>query len=228
MLLDAEMHNVSQIQSELIELFQKHGIRNFSFKQANSIRVGFEADAGAMRIYEALVKAGFIKSFAGFNVMTFSIRNEAPQDPSLADLLARIERLRGTSIEHILQTIRMEGWREQFPDHTAVIVDALRYQQEQSKRAPQRKGRILYPKGEGKSGARPGEIVLPKLALPDSQALREETRPVDTPYRPQRSSDLVCRRLPARQRYRRRGAAGLFEAEAVLHMAKPAGRLRRF
>ena len=50
MILDAEMHDVTEIQTELFEIFKKHGIKNFSFKQANSVRVEFDAELDVMRI----------------------------------------------------------------------------------------------------------------------------------------------------------------------------------
>ena len=179
MILDADMHDVPEIQADLFELFKKYGIRNFSFKPVNSIRVGFEADADVMRIYEALVAAGIVKSFAGFKIVNFALKNETIEDRRLADMLARIERLRGASVEDILHIIGMEGWRDDLPDHTAILVDALRYQQEQSKKAPVETGRILFP--QGGDGGEPsqlsqylGDTTLPQIVLINPKDLREE------------------------------------------------------
>ena len=151
MILDAEMHNVSEIQADLFELFKKYGIRNFSFKPANSIRVGFEARRDAMRIYGALVTAGIIKNFGGFKVLNFGIKTETSHDGQLADILARIEKLRGTSADEYADHAPGR-LGESFPDHAAIVVDALEHQHEQDKKAAtKRTGRILYPRADDDS-----------------------------------------------------------------------------
>ena len=179
MILDADMHDISGIQSDLFEIFKKYGIRNFTFKPANSVLVGFEAEAGAMRIYEALVSAGIIKSFGGFKILTFSIPSETVDDRQLADILGRIEKLRGASVEDVLRIIRVEGWRDDLPDHTAILVDALKYQQEQSQKAAAlRIGRILRATNDGRDETARladylGDIAAPRVVLLHPKELRE-------------------------------------------------------
>jgi nucleoside phosphorylase len=180
MILDGEMHDVPEIQADLFELFKKYGIRNFSFKPANSVRVGFEADARAMRIYEALFAAGIVENLGGFRLLTFAVKDKNFDDRQFAPILARIEKLRGSSIEEALQIIRMEAWQETFPDHTAIIVSALQQQREQNRKlAARRGGRILYPVADSSLEDAQltsfiGESAAPVILLTNARELRDE------------------------------------------------------
>jgi len=144
MILDAEMHDVSQIQAELFEIFTKYGIKNFSFKQANSVRVDFDAELDAMCIYETLVKAGIVKDLAGHAFLEFKIQSEKQPDEQLATLIERVNALRAGSIEELLQVIRFENWIDEFPDYAKILVDALKYFKQKNK-SSKKSGRILYP-----------------------------------------------------------------------------------
>jgi nucleoside phosphorylase len=146
MILDAEMHNVSEIQSELFEIFKKYGIKNFSFKQANSIRVDFDAQADAMRILEALINAGIVKDVAGHDVIDFSIQSGAAPNKRLSELINRIKTLSPCSIDELLQAVRAGNWIENCPEYTKILLDALKNFKQLEKSSSQRKpGRILYP-----------------------------------------------------------------------------------
>jgi adenosylhomocysteine nucleosidase len=145
MIIDAEMHDVAEIQADLFELFKKYGIRNFTFKPANSVRVGFRAQLSSLRIYEALIAAGIIDRVAGFRVRHFEVKTDRPQDRQLADILSRIRNLRGASLEDALHAIRNESWLDHFPDHAPIVVDALEHQRNSRKSSHKRTGRILYP-----------------------------------------------------------------------------------
>ena len=151
LIIDAEMHDVAEIQADLFELFKKYGIRNFTFKPANSVRVGFKAQLSSLRIYEALIAAGIIDRVAGFKVGHFEVKTDKSEDRQLADILSRIRNLRGASLEDVLHTIRDESWLQDFPDHTPIVVDALEHQRNSRKGAHKRPGRILYPVARDKS-----------------------------------------------------------------------------
>ncbi len=180
MVLDAEMHDVGEIQADLFELFKKYGIRNFSFKPANSVRVSFFARLDALRIYEALVAAGIVDKFGGFRVMSFGLKAEHADDRELNDMLRRIEKLHGASADEVLQIMRVEGWMDDLPGHAAIVLDALEYQQEQDRKAArQKKGRILYqrppPEGpEAQSAQYLGRRTTPAIILTDTRELSRE------------------------------------------------------
>jgi nucleoside phosphorylase len=148
MTLDAEMHNVTEIEAELFEIFKKYGIKHFSFKPANSIRVEFDAELDAMRIYHSLVRAGIVKQIAGHRFIDFKIKSEKHPNSQLADLIKRIEELEGSTVDALLDAIRFENWIEEFPDYAKILVDTLRHYKKQSKQDLRKKGRILYPQPE--------------------------------------------------------------------------------
>jgi nucleoside phosphorylase len=166
LILDAEMHDVPEIQADLFELFKKYGIRNFSFRPANSIRGTYEADHDAMHIYEALVRAGIVKSFAGFKIRSFEVTSARPTH-QLAGVLARIEEMKGASIADVLRTMRAENWVAAFPDHTSIIVDALEHQQQEDRKARKRAGRFLYPRTDIRGEEIRLEKHLGQRSLPD-------------------------------------------------------------
>jgi nucleoside phosphorylase len=145
-ILDAELHDVPEIQQDLFELLKKYGIRNFSFKPANSVRIGFGAQRDAMRIYQALIASGIVKSFGRFEILDFQVKDKDQDDDRLSQLLSRIEALRGSSVDEVLRVMRLENWIETFPLHAGILVDALEYQREQDQK-PLRKAtrRILHP-----------------------------------------------------------------------------------
>jgi hypothetical protein len=168
MTLDAEMHNVTEIEAELFEIFKKYGIKHFSFKPANSIRVEFDAELDAMRIYHSLVRAGIVKQIAGHRFIDFKIKSEKHPNSQLADLIKRIEELEGSTVDALLDAIRFENWIEEFPDYAKILVDTLRHYKKQSKQDLRKKGRILYPQPE-KADTRAqaeqyhGALLAPKL-----------------------------------------------------------------
>jgi nucleoside phosphorylase len=144
MILDAEMHDVPEIQSELFELFKKYGIRNFSFKPANSVRIEFDAELDAARIYETLVQAGIVKDVAGHSFLEFKVNSEKQPDEQLAALIRRMNELHAESIENILQAMRLENWVDEFPDYAKILVEALKYYKLQ-KASRKKRRRVLYP-----------------------------------------------------------------------------------
>jgi len=141
MTLDAEMHNVTEIQSELFEIFKKYGIKNFSFKQANSIRVVFDAEFDTMRIYQSLVRAGIVNQIAGYRFIDFKIKSDKRPNTQLAGLIRRIEGLKGNTVEDLLNAIRVENWIEEYPDYSKILVDTLRHYKKISKQNPRKEGR---------------------------------------------------------------------------------------
>jgi nucleoside phosphorylase len=187
LILDAELHDVPEVQQELLEIFKKYGIRHFSFRPANSIRVGFRAQVDAMRIYKALIAAGIVKRFGRFDVLDFQVQ-QAPENDRLAPLLDRIEDLRGASIDEVLRIIRLENWFEQLPLQTGIVLDALEYQRAQD-RTPSRKrtGRILHPVAPDEQGRDKhffGPPATPTIIITDLGMLRAaldqwQPRPAD-------------------------------------------------
>lgn len=145
MIIDAEMHDFAEIQADLFELFKKYGIRNFTFKPANSVRVGFKAQLRSVRIYEALIAAGIIDRVAGFKVRHFKVKTDRSEDRQLAHIISRIRDLRGASLADVLHAIHNESWLDDFPDHARIVIDALEHQRNRRKSAHIRTGRILYP-----------------------------------------------------------------------------------
>ncbi len=179
MIIDAEMHDVAEIQADLFELFKKYGIRNFSFKPANSVRVGFKGQLTGLRIYEALIAAGIIDRVAGFKVRHFELKTDRSEDRQLAGILTRIRGLRGASLEDVLQAIRDENWLDDFPDHTPIVLDALEHQQKSTKKAHRRAGRILYPTARdtgdaAKLGSYFGPPTTPAIILTDTSELNAQ------------------------------------------------------
>jgi adenosylhomocysteine nucleosidase len=174
-ILDADLHDVSEVQGELLDLFKKYGIRHFSFRPANSIRVGFEAQADAMRIYKALVVAGIVKRLGRFSVLDFQVKHPLENDP-LTPLLDRIHDLRGASVDDVLQIIRLENWIEHLPLQTRIVLDALEYQRTQDQTSsPKRAGRILHPVAPEKDAGRKhffGPPATPVIVLTDPGKLR--------------------------------------------------------
>jgi len=145
MILDAEMHDVSQIQSELFEIFKKYGIKNFSFKQANSIRVEFDAQTDVMRIYASLIRVGVVKDLAGHAVLKFSVQLDNRSSDQLSLLIKRIEALGTATTDELLHAIRIENWIEEFPDYTKILIDTLKQHRQNHRRGPRKKTpRILY------------------------------------------------------------------------------------
>lgn len=144
MILDAEMHDVSGIQADLFEIFKKYGIKNFSFRQANSVRIDFDADLDAMHIYESLVKAGIVKAIAGHSVLEFRIQSGKKPDAQLSALIRRIDAIGADSIDDILQALRLENWIDEFPDYTKILVDTLRHCKLHKKDSKKRRC-ILHP-----------------------------------------------------------------------------------
>ena len=179
MIIDADMHDVAEIQADLFELFKKYGIRNFTFKPANSVRVGFKAQLSSLRIYEALIAVGLIDRVAGFKVRHFEVKTDKFEDRQLADILSRIRSLRGASLQDVLQAIRDESWLEDFPDHAPIVVDALEHQQKSTRKAHRRAGRILYPvatdaSDEAQLGRYFGPPAAPAIILTDSSELNAQ------------------------------------------------------
>jgi nucleoside phosphorylase len=177
MIIDAEMHDFAEIQADLFELFKKYGIRNFTFKPANSVRVGFKAQLRSLRIYEALIAAGIIDRVAGFKVRHFKVKADKSEDRQLAGILTRIHGLRGASLEDVQQAIRDESWLDDFPDHAPIVLDALEHQQKSAKKAHRRAGRILYPVARDTGDAAPslgsnfGPPATPAIILTDTSEL---------------------------------------------------------
>jgi adenosylhomocysteine nucleosidase len=173
--LDAELHDISEVQEELFALFKKYSIRHFSFRPANSVRVGFAAQLDAMRIYRALIASGIVKRFGRFEVLDFRI-DDTGIDDELTLLIDRIEELRGASIEQVLQALRLENWMSRLPVHTGIVVDALEYQRTQDQTTPRkRSGRILYPvksaEESGKTGLF-GPSTPPAIVITEPGKLR--------------------------------------------------------
>ncbi|MFZ0570723.1 MAG: hypothetical protein WAM63_09585, partial [Rhodomicrobium sp.] len=127
MILDAEMHDVQKIQAELFEVLKKYGIIHFSCEPANSVRIDFEAELDAIRIYETLVKTGIVKDMAGHSFLEFRIQSEQQPDEQLAALIRRINTLKPESTNNILQAVRVENWMEVFPDYAEILIDTLKY-----------------------------------------------------------------------------------------------------
>ncbi len=127
MILDAEMHDVQKIQAELFEVLKKYGIIHFSCEPANSVRIDFEAELDAIRIYETLVKTGIVKDMAGHSFLEFRIQSEQQPDEQLAALIRQINTLKPESTNNILQAVRVENWMEVFPDYAEILIDTLKY-----------------------------------------------------------------------------------------------------
>ncbi len=172
MILDAEMHDVTGIQSELFEIFKKYGIKNFSFKQANSVRVAFEAELDTMRIYQTLVRAGIVRDVAGHRFLDFKIQSEKRPSEQLAALIGRIEAVEANTADDLLNAIRIENWLEEFPDYTKILVDTLKhYKKKAKKQAPGKTGRVLYPVPDKSDERLQAEQYLGSLSTPRLIAL---------------------------------------------------------
>ncbi len=187
--LDAEMHNVNEIQSELFEIFKKYGIKNFSFKQANSVRVDFDAEPDAMRIYQSLVRAGIVNHIAGHRFINFKIKSEKRPNTQLAGLTRRIEGLKGNTVDDLLNAIRVENWIEEFPDYAKILIDTLRHYKKVSKQDLRKEGRILYSQPEkldkpAESEQYLGAISASKLITLRSHSLLDELRTREPPKAP--------------------------------------------
>jgi nucleoside phosphorylase len=172
MILDAEMHDVTEIQTELFEIFKKHGIKNFSFRQANSVRVEFDAELDVMRIFHSLVRAGIVEQLAGYRLIDFKIKSEKRPNTQLASLIERIEGLEGNTVEDLLNAIRVENWIEEFPDYAKILVDTLRHYKKQSKQDLRKKGRILYPQPAKLDRDSASEQYLGALSVPKLVTLK--------------------------------------------------------
>ena len=145
MTLDAEMHDVTGIEAELFEIFKKYGIKHFSFRPANSIRVDFYAELDAMHIYESLVRAGIVERIGGHRLIDFKITSKKRPNSQLASLIERIEGLEGNTVEDLLNAIRVDNWIEEFPDYAKILVDTLRHYKKQSKQDLRKKGPHSLP-----------------------------------------------------------------------------------
>jgi hypothetical protein len=143
MILDAEMHDISEIQAELFEVFKKYGIKNFSFRQSNSVYVEFHADSNAMCIYETLVKTGVVTEVAGHSFLELRIKSEKQPEPQLLALIDRINALQPVSIDDILLAVRTGNWIDEFPAYAKILIDTLKYYKLQKKRKKKTR-RILY------------------------------------------------------------------------------------
>jgi nucleoside phosphorylase len=164
MILDAEVHDVTEIQTELFEIFKKYGIKNFSFRQANSVRIDFDAELDVMRIYQSLVRAGIVEHIAGHRFIDFKIKSEKHPNAQLADLIKRIEELEGTTVDALLNAIRSENWIEEFPDYAKILVDTLRHYKRNSKQDFRKRGRILYAQSEKNDARAEAEQYLGTLS----------------------------------------------------------------
>ncbi len=169
MILDAEMHDVSEIQTELFEIFKKYGIKNFSFKPANSVRIDFNAQVDAMRIYQSLIKTGIVKELAGYKLLDFTVQTEGAPNEQLSALLRRIADLGPSSANDLLQAIRIENWIEDFPDYTKILIDTLKHHKHRERQALRRAtGRILYPRSNISDDRVQREHYLGPTSLPSA------------------------------------------------------------